>query len=310
MDAVERWERGMDEDAQASGATGPRKLTSKPPALAAGLHIVATPIGNMRDITLRALDVLRAADLIACEDTRVFAKLATHHGISAPTVAYSDATQDKAGPRLMRALAEGKRVAMVSDAGMPLISDPGYRLVRDAVAAGVPVSCAPGASAVPMALALSGLPTDRFFFAGFLPAKGTERRRAIAEAAQVPGTLVFFEAPHRLAESLADLADLLGPRPAAVAREMTKLFEEVRRAPLDQLAAHYAAQSEVRGEIAVVVGPPGEAAHPGEEAVDAALQAAMRNASIRDASAEVAARLGLKRREVYARALQLKREGT
>ena len=149
----------MNEEAQASGAAAPRK----PAALAPGLHIVATPIGNMGDITLRAVDVLRAADVIACEDTRVFAKLATHHGISVPTVAYSDATQDSAGPRLMRALAEGKRVALVSDAGMPLISDPGYRLVRDALAAGLHVSCAPGASAVPMALALSGLPTDRFF---------------------------------------------------------------------------------------------------------------------------------------------------
>jgi 16S rRNA (cytidine1402-2'-O)-methyltransferase len=300
----------MDEEAQASGGTAPSKPIRKPAALAPGLHIVATPIGNMGDITLRAIDVLRAADLIACEDTRVFAKLATHHGISAPTVAYSDATQDSAGPRLMRALGEGKKVALVSDAGMPLISDPGYRLVRDALAAGLHVSCVPGASAVPMALALSGLPTDRFFFAGFLPARETERRRAIAELAAVPATLVFFEAPHRLAVSLADLAGLLGPRPAAVARELTKLFEEVRRAPLDQLAAHYAGRSDVRGEIVIVIGPPGETQPPVEAEIDAALQEAMRNASVRDAAAEVAARLGLRRREVYARALQLKREGT
>lgn len=300
----------MDEEVQASGGTASSKPIRKPAALAPGLHIVATPIGNMGDITLRAVDVLRAADLIACEDTRVFAKLATHHGISAPTVAYSDATQDSAGPRVMRALGEGKKVALVSDAGMPLISDPGYRLVRDALAAGLHVSCVPGASAVPMALALSGLPTDRFFFAGFLPARETERRRAIAELAAVPATLVFFEAPHRLAASLADLAALLGPRPAAVARELTKLFEEVRRAPLDQLAAHYAGQGEVKGEIVLVIGPPGEIRPPAEADIDAALQEAMRAASVRDAAAEVAARLGLRRREVYARALQLKREGT
>lgn len=261
----------------------------------------------MRDITLRALDTLQAADLIACEDTRVFAKLASHYGIAAPTVAYSDATQEAAEPRLVRALAQGKRVALVSDAGMPLISDPGYRLVRAAVAHGHAVTAAPGASAVPMALALSGLPTDRFFFAGFLPAKATERRRAIGEVATVPSTLVFFEAPHRLAESLADLAELLGDRPAAVARELTKLFEEVRRAPLAALATHYAAQAEVRGEIVIVVGPPSAETERSAAAVDAALRTAMESASVRDAAAEVAARYGLRRRDVYARALELKR---
>jgi 16S rRNA (cytidine1402-2'-O)-methyltransferase len=299
----------MDEGSQASGAGSPRKPEAAT-ALAPGLHIVATPIGNLRDITLRALDTLRAADLIACEDTRVFAKLATHYGISAPTVAYSDATQEAAEPRVVRALAQDKKVALVSDAGMPLISDPGYRLVRTALANGHPVTCVPGPSAVPVALALSGLPTDRFLFAGFLPAKSGERRRTIAELGRVPATLVFFEAPHRLAESLGDLAELLGPRPSVVARELTKLFEEVRRAPLDQLAASYAAQADVKGEIAIVVGPPGEADVPEADAVDAALREAMQGASIKDAAAEVAARLGLKRREVYARALQLRREAT
>ncbi|HTB37879.1 MAG TPA: 16S rRNA (cytidine(1402)-2'-O)-methyltransferase [Reyranella sp.] len=273
-----------------------------------GLHIVATPIGNLRDITLRALDVLREADLIACEDTRVFAKLASHYGIAAPTVAYSDATQDAAEPKIVRALAAGKRVALVSDAGMPLISDPGYRLVRAALAADHVVTSAPGASAVPMALALSGLPTDRFFFGGFLPAKESERRRAIASAAAVPATLVFFEAPHRLAASLVDLAELLGPRPAAIARELTKLFEEVRRAPLTELARHYAQHPDVKGEIAVVIGPPGETEAPAAERLDEALRGAMAGASVKDAAAEVAARYGLKRRDVYARALELKRE--
>ncbi len=191
---------------------------------------------------------------------------------------------------------------------MPLISDPGYRLVRAALAAGHAVTAVPGPSAVPMALALSGLPTDRFFFGGFLPAKAGERRRMIAEAAQIPATLVFFEAPHRLADSLADLTELLGDRPAAVARELTKLFEEVRRQPLSVLAAHYAA-AEAKGEIVLVIGPPGEAAAPAAEALDAALREAMMTASLKDAAAEVAARFGLRRREVYARALELKRQG-
>ncbi|HYD08025.1 MAG TPA: 16S rRNA (cytidine(1402)-2'-O)-methyltransferase [Reyranella sp.] len=300
-------------DDERSQATG-RQAEGKPPAppaagpLAPGLHIVATPIGNLRDLSLRALDTLRAADVIAAEDTRVFAKLARHYGIAAPTVAYSDATQDANEPRLLRALADGKRVALVSDAGMPLISDPGYRLVRAALAAGHAVTAVPGPSAVPMALALSGLPTDRFFFGGFLPAKSAERRRTIAEAAQIPATLVFFEAPHRLAASLADCAELLGDRPAAVARELTKLFEEVRRQPLGTLAAHYA-EAEVKGEIVLVIGPPGEAAEPAADALDAALREAMISASVKDAAAEVAARFGLRRRAVYARALELKRQG-
>lgn len=300
---MEADERTADDGPQATGVGGSRK----PPPLAPGLHIVATPIGNMRDITLRALDVLQAADLIACEDTRVFAKLASHHGISAPTIAYSDATQEATEPRLLRALSEGRRVALVSDAGMPLISDPGYRLVRAAVERGIAVTSAPGPSAVPMALALSGLPGERFFFAGFLPAKPTERRRAIAEAAGVPSTLIFFEAPHRLPQSLADLAELLGDRPAAVARELTKLFEEVRRAPLGTLATHYAAHPDVKGEIVVVVGPPSAETAQKEGAVDAALREAMAAASVKDAAAEIAARFGLKRRDVYARALEMKR---
>jgi 16S rRNA (cytidine1402-2'-O)-methyltransferase len=296
----------MDGNDRSQASDG--QASRKPPPLVPGLHIVATPIGNMRDITLRALDVLREVDLIACEDTRVFAKLASTYGIAAPTVAYSDATQDVAEPRIVRALAAGKRVALVSDAGMPLISDPGYRLVRAALAGDHVVTAAPGASAVPMALALSGLPTDRFFFGGFLPAKEGERRRAIASAAEVPATLVFFEAPHRLSASLVDLAELLGPRPAAIARELTKLFEEVRRGPLTELARHYALHPDVKGEIVLVIGPPGETEAPAAERLDEALRAAMAGASVKDAAAEVAARYGLRRRDVYARALELKRE--
>ena len=299
-------EQSQDSDGQASDGQGLRK----PPPLAPGLHIVATPIGNLRDMTFRAIDVLREADLIACEDTRVFAKLAGHYGISGPTVAYSDATQDIAEPRIVRALAAGKRVALVSDAGMPLISDPGYRLVQAAIAGGHLVTSAPGPSAVPMALALSGLPTDRFFFGGFLPAREGDRRRAIGAAAGVPATLVFFEAPHRLPESLVDLAELLGPRPAAVARELTKLFEEVRRAPLSELADHYAAHPDVKGEIVIVIAPPGEEGAPDATVLDDALRTAMAGASVKDASSEVAARFGLKLRDVYARALELNREGS
>lgn len=299
-----------NERAQANDGPSPRKPRPRDSALGPGLYIVGTPIGNMLDITLRALDVLRAADLIACEDTRVFAKLARRHGISAATIAYSDATQDAAEPRLLAALEQGKSVALVSDAGMPLISDPGYRLVRAAIARGHSVTSAPGPSAVPLAVALSGLPSERFYFGGFLPAKQVERRRAIHQAAAVPATLVFFEAPHRLAEALADLAELLGPRPASVARELTKMFEEVRRAPLDRLAEYYDKNPGVKGEIVLVIGPAGEAAAPTEGEVDEMLRATMAGASLKDAAAEVAARFGLKRREVYARALALKREGS
>jgi 16S rRNA (cytidine1402-2'-O)-methyltransferase len=301
----ERADMGVGEtDGEATEAGAVRKPAAGKPA--PGLHIVATPIGNMGDITLRALDILRAADLVACEDTRVFAKLAQVHGIAVPTIAYADATQDQAEPRIMRALAQGKVVALVSDAGMPLISDPGYRLVRAAVAEGHKVSAAPGASAVPMALALSGLPSERFLFAGFLPAKATDRRRTIAELGAVPATLVFFEAPHRLGESLGDLAELLGERPAAVARELTKMFEEVRREPLGVLASYYATH-EARGEIVIVIAPPADDAAPNDEAIDRALREAMAGASVKDAAAEVAARFGLQRRTVYARALELKR---
>ena len=303
-------EQSEANDGQAGGGQATGGQARRKPPLAPGLHIVATPIGNLGDITLRALDVLRAADLVACEDTRVFAKLASHYGISVPTVAYSDATQDLAEPRIVRALAAGKRVALVSDAGMPLISDPGYRLVQAAIAGGHAVTSAPGASAVPMALALSGLPTDRFYFGGFLPAREGDRRRAIGAVAGMPATLVFFEAPHRLLESLIDLADLLGDRAAAVARELTKLFEEVRRAPLPELAAHYAEHPDVKGEIVIVIAPPGEAGAPDGAVLDGALRTAMAGASIKDAASEVAARFGLKRRDVYARALELKREAS
>jgi len=203
-------------------------------------------------------------------------------------------------------LAEGRSVAYCSDAGTPLVADPGYRLATDAIAEGHPVTTAPGASAALAALTLSGLPTDRFLFAGFLPPKSAARRTALAEVATVPATLVFYESPRRTAAALADMAEVLGPRPAALARELTKRFEEVRRAPLPELAA-LCAEAEPRGEVVIVVGPPDRAAQAEESAADLddALAAALETDSVKDAARRVAARLGLPKREVYARALAL-----
>lgn len=277
--------------------------------LAPGLHIVATPIGNAGDITLRALDTLKRADAIACEDTRVTGKLMHLHGVRTPLVSYHEHNAAKMRPVLIGRMRAGEAVALVSDAGTPLVSDPGYKLVRDCVDAGVAVTALPGPSAPLMALVLSGLPTDRFLFAGFLPNKSSARRAAIAELKPVPATLVFFESAQRLPDALADLADLLGGREAAVARELTKLYEEVRRGPLPELAAHYAEAGPPRGEVVLVVGPPAEG--EGAEAVDldAALAEALGRLSVRDAAAEVAVRTGRPKREVYMRALELSREG-
>jgi len=265
--------------------------------MSAKLVVCPTPIGNLEDITLRVLSALREADVVACEDTRRTRVLLDRYGVKAKLVSYHEHNERARSAELVERMRDGAVVALVSDAGMPLISDPGYRLVRAALAAGHAVTAVPGPSALPMALAVSGLPTDRFLFGGFLPAKAGERRRAIADAAQVPATLVFFEAPHRLAASLADLAELLGDRPAAIARELTKLFEEVRRQTLGELAAHYAAHPDVKGEIVVVIGPPGESDAPAADALDAALRQALVTASVKDAAAEVAARFGLRRRE-------------
>jgi 16S rRNA (cytidine1402-2'-O)-methyltransferase len=281
-----------------------RAIASKP---APGLYLVATPIGNARDITLRALDTLRAADLIACEDTRVTRTLLTLYGISATVIACHDHNEATAAARIVQEIAAGHVVALVSDAGMPLVSDPGHRVVRAVIDAGQSVTVVPGPSASLAALALAGLPSDRFLFAGFLPAKVAARREAIAALAMTPATLVMFETPHRLVEALADLADLLGPRPAAVARELTKRFEEVRRGSLDALADHYAGAGPPKGEIVLVVGPPGPQAAPAAADIDAALRTALGGAGVREAAAEVAARFGLPRRETYARALALKR---
>ncbi len=272
------------------------------------LILVATPIGNLGDISARALEGLRDADLIACEDSRVTGKLLRHAGIDTKLVAYHDHNAAEMRPKLLGRIAAGARVALVSDAGTPLISDPGYKLVQEAVAAGLNVTMLPGPSAPIMALALSGLPSDRFLFAGFLPPKSAARRGAIQEAARAPVTLIFFETAPRLVESLGDLQAVLGDRPAAVARELTKLFEEVRRGRLSELIAHYKEQGPPKGEIVLVVGPPAEDAAT-EADLDALLAGALQSMSVKDAAATVSAATGRPKREVYARALELGRGG-
>lgn len=274
--------------------------TESQSALAGGLYVTATPIGHARDITLRALHVLGSCDLIAAEDTRVTAKLLAIHGIARPMQPYNDHNAARERPRLLSRLRSGARIALVSDAGTPLISDPGYKLVRDAVEEGIAVHAIPGASAMLAALSIAGLPTDRFLFAGFPPAKTGERRTFLARLKPVEATLVFYESAQRLPESLRDMADIFGERPAAVAREMTKLHEEVRRAPLAMLAEHFAAPP--RGEITIVVGPPG-AQQPDFARADHLLDRALAFMPTRAAADLVAEATGLPRRALYERAL-------
>jgi 16S rRNA (cytidine1402-2'-O)-methyltransferase len=282
-----------------------REVTA--PRLGAGLYIVATPIGNLRDITIRALETLAAADLIACEDTRVTSRLLQNYGIRTPLAPYHDHNAATARPRLLSALEKGAAVALVSDAGTPLISDPGYKLVRAVRAAGFAVTAMPGASAVLAALTVAGLPTDRFWFEGFLPAKSAGRRQRLAELARLPGSLVLFEAGSRLAASLADMAEVLGPREAALCRELTKLHEEVRSGDLLALAASYATGAETRGEFVLVVAPPAEEAGIGAADLEELLRQALSRGSVKDAVAEVAQFTGLPRKEVYQLALALAR---
>jgi 16S rRNA (cytidine1402-2'-O)-methyltransferase len=273
--------------------------------LSAGLYIVATPIGNLGDVTLRALAMLAGADAILAEDTRVSRTLLARYGIETPLSPYHEHNAAEARPRALKRIAGGEALALISDAGTPLISDPGYRLVVEAVAQGLPVTAAPGPSAALAALCLAGLPTDRFYFEGFLPPKRAARRERINALAAAPGTLIFYEAPGRVAETLADLALELGPRRAAVARELTKLHEEVRRGALDKLAAEYSAGEAPRGEIVIVVGAAEARAPISEDALDRDVIEALATLSVKDAAAAVAAKHGLPRRRVYARALAL-----
>jgi 16S rRNA (cytidine1402-2'-O)-methyltransferase len=275
---------------------------------AGGLYLVATPIGNLGDISLRALELLAAADCIACEDTRVTRKLTERYGIATPLLAYHEHNAAEARPKILARLAAGQAVALVSDAGTPLISDPGYKLVRAACEAGHAVTALPGASAVLGALSLAGLPTDRFFFEGFLPPKQAGRQKRIAELAAIPATLVLFESGPRLAAALADLAQGLGPRAAAICRELTKLHEEVRRDDLASLAQDYAAGRETRGEIVIVVAPPADD-EANDDEVDDLLRRALERVSVKDAVGEVALATGRPRREVYQRALEIEKDG-
>jgi 16S rRNA (cytidine1402-2'-O)-methyltransferase len=295
--------------AERSEPTAPSKSTLLPGTLV----IVATPIGNLGDFTRRAIDSLSDAAVIACEDTRVTAKLLSAYDIHTPMLAYHEHNAARVRPRLIERLKQGQIVALVSDAGTPLISDPGYKLVEAAIAEAIPVTAAPGASALLTALVLSGLPSDRFLFAGFLPPKGPARRTEIRGLSAVPATLIFYEAPQRIAKVLADLLAVLGPRPAAVARELTKRFEEVRRGPLDALAAHYAAADQPKGEIVILVGPPDSgaaAADMSDDDIDKALEIALVDHSVREAASLVAAETGVARRTVYVRALKLRGDRT
>lgn len=280
-------------------------LNAEADRLVPGLHVVATPIGNLGDITLRALSTLAAADAILAEDKRVTKVLLAHYGITTPILAYHEHNAGEMRPQVLARLAEGQALALVSDAGTPLVSDPGYKLVEAAIEAGHFVTALPGASAVLVGLVLSGLPSDRFFFEGFLPTKSGERRRRAREIEHVPASLIFFEAPHRIAECLVDLAAVYGDRPAAVARELTKKFETIRRGTLPELAARYASEGPPKGEIVLVVGPPAAEATLGDEAIDAALHAALATHSQRDAVQLVSGELGLPRKRVYARAIRL-----
>lgn len=281
-----------------------------PPALddaplAPGLYVVATPIGNLRDITLRALDVLAAADLVLAEDTRIAGKLLQAYGLSAKLERYDEHGAERTRPKAMAALAAGQTVALVSDAGTPLVSDPGYKLVREAAAQGYAVFPIPGASALLAGLSAAGLPTDRFLFAGFPPPKSAARRTFLEELAPIRSTLIFFEGGSRLAASLADMAAVLGgDRDAVVGRELTKLYETLYRGSLATLAADPKLDAP-KGEIVILVGP-GQAAHATASDIDTALNDALTRLRPAEAAAEVAKQLGLSRREVYQRAMAMR----
>ncbi len=277
------------------------------PQLSGGLYVVATPIGNLGDITLRALATLAGADLIACEDTRVTRKLLDRYGITTPLTAYHDHNAAQARPALLRRLAEGASIALVSDAGTPLVSDPGYKLVGAVQEAGYAVTALPGPSALLAALTSAGLPTDQFLFAGFLPPKQVARRARIDELRAIPATIVLFESGPRLAATLADLAAGLGPRDAAVCRELTKLHEEIRRGDLAALARG-AEAGESRGEIVLVIGPPAASEQPSAADAAALLRAALARSSLKDAVAEIAEATGLPRRQLYQHALELTKQ--
>ena len=278
------------------------------PKAAPGLHLVATPIGNLCDITLRALQTLAGVDVIACEDTRITRRLTERYDIAAQLKQYHEHNAEAARPRILEALAAGGSVALVSDAGTPLISDPGFKLVREVCAAGHAVYALPGPSSVLAALSVAALPTDRFFFEGFLPAKSAARRSRLAELARIDATLVMFESGNRVQETLAELAEIMGAREAAICRELTKLHEEISRATVNELARD-AAGLETRGEFVLVIGPPAAGAEVlTSGALDNLLREQLSAHSVKDAVAHAVALSGRPRREVYARALELAKD--
>lgn len=290
--------------AMAAGREVTRQLGAP---LAPGLYLVATPIGNLGDITVRGLAVLARADVIYCEDTRHSRILLQHYGIRATAKSYHEHNAAAQRPRIMEELSAGARVALITDAGTPLVSDPGYKLVREALDHGNAVYSLPGASAVLCALASAGLPTDSFHFAGFLPPKSGARQARLGELKRVDATLVFYEAPSRVAETLGDLVAVLGERPAVIARELTKLHEEIDRGPLRELARRFSQQT-ARGEYVILVGPPDEK-DASDAAIEAALADALQDMRLKDAAKAVADALGVARGRVYDLGLRLKGEG-
>ncbi|HEX7792140.1 MAG TPA: 16S rRNA (cytidine(1402)-2'-O)-methyltransferase [Afipia sp.] len=283
-------------------------LVSAPKA-APGLYLVATPIGNLGDITLRALETLAGVDIVACEDTRITRRLIERFSITATLKQYHEHNAEQARPKILEALARGSSIALVSDAGTPLISDPGFKLVREVSAAGFPVIALPGPSSVLAALSVAALPTDRFFFEGFLPSKQNARRVRLGELARIDATLVMFESGARVQDCLQDIASVMGQRDAAICREMTKLHEEVRRATVSELAA-ISDTLETRGEFVLVIGPPAaDAGLMSDDALDDLLRTSLAQGSVKDAVAQAVEVSGRPRREIYARALELSKDG-
>lgn len=272
--------------------------------LASGIYLVATPIGHLADITLRALAVLSRADIVYCEDTRHSAKLLQHYSIAAKTLPLHEHNEDREIERVLSEVEAGKRIAIISDAGTPLLSDPGFRLVREAAARNIPVTSIPGPSAALTALTTSGLPTDAFFFAGFLPPKQAARRTRLTEIARIPGSLVIFEAPHRVGDALADMADVLGNRPAVIARELTKLHETIARGSLQDLSDQ-CADAAMKGEIVLVVGPP-VAQAVSDDVISVRLDEMLGEMSLKDAAKTIAGELGVPKSRVYALGVKAK----
>lgn len=270
----------------------------------AGLYVVATPIGNLRDITLRALDVLAMADTVLCEDTRVSGKLMSHYGLKAPLLSYHDHNGETRRPQILAMLAQGKRLALISDAGTPLISDPGFKLVRDVQEAGYYVSVLPGASSVLAALCLSGLPTNQFYFAGFLPPKQQALTEKLAELARIPATLVIFESARRLDDTCKAMLEAFGDREVAVNRELTKMYEETRKAPLSELVRYYSEHGMPKGEVVLVVSPP--LTDENAQDIPALLSRLLATHSLKEAALIAAEQTGRPRKEIYALALTLK----